>query len=47
MGKAQRSYGAILVDLEHGFTIDLSTDREAASLASWLKQNPGVDPELN
>src|SRR5262245_25462177 len=38
-----QSYGTILVDLERRSTIDLFPDREASSLATWLKQNPGVE----
>jgi transposase len=38
-----QNYGAILVDLERRSTIDLLPDREASSLATWLKQNPGVE----
>jgi transposase len=35
-----QSYGTILVDLEQRSTIDLLPDREASSLATWLKQIP-------
>jgi transposase len=38
-----QSYGTILVDLERRSTIDLLPDREASSLATWLKQNPGIE----
>ncbi|MCI0392412.1 MAG: ISL3 family transposase [Acidobacteria bacterium] len=38
-----QSYGTILVDHERRATIDLLPDREASSLADWLKQHPGVE----
>jgi transposase len=38
-----QSYGTIVVDLERRSTIDLLPDREASSLANWLKRNPSVE----
>lgn len=40
--KGQR-YGTILVDLETNEIVDLLADREAATLAQWLTDHPGVE----
>jgi DNA-binding NarL/FixJ family response regulator len=36
-------YGTIIVDLERSDVVDLLPDREADTVAAWLKEHPGIE----
>ncbi|MBN4094677.1 ISL3 family transposase [Methylobacterium sp. OT2] len=38
-----RSYGTMVVDLERHTVLDLLPDRDAGSVAAWLRAHPGIE----
>ena len=40
--RRNKTYGTILINLEDGSPVDLLPDRQAATLATWLTNHPGV-----
>ena len=40
LGERGRDYGTILIDVETGRPVDLLRDREAGTVADWLKEHP-------
>src|SRR3954471_2220542 len=41
--KRGQNYGTILVDLERHTVVDLLPDREAVTVADWLKHHEGIE----
>ena len=40
--RRSNKYGTILINLENRTPVDMLPDRQAVTLASWLKNHPGV-----
>jgi transposase len=38
-----KTYGTLLVDLEQGTVVEVLPDRQAATLAAWLRQHPEIE----
>jgi len=40
--RRSKTYGTLLINLEDGTPVDMLPDRQAATLATWLREHPGV-----